>query len=191
MEPVSLTVFAVGVAQAVLADIIKDSLPGRRRARSKQVKAEAAGIVRSVAPDLARADLEFVVQRVVSEMRYIANAHPDLEWGHSGVKVLPGPPQSVAQQVGLAQDNVAERLERLRRIVAARRNEIEIRAVPNQSGLSTASVSPSPSPQADVDMPVRKVELARDGAYWKERLGELEATVRARQQEVPEENSRD
>ncbi len=188
MEPVSLTVFAVGVAQAVLAGVIKDSLTGERRARSRQVKAEAAGIVRNVAPDLSRADLEFVVQRVVSEMHYIVNAHPDLEWDHAGVKVLPGPPQTIAKQVGLAQDDVAQRLERLRRIVAARRNEIEVPPAPVKPGLLVASAPPRPPvDKAEVDIPVRKVELAQSGAYWKGRLDELETSVRARQQEVREE----
>ncbi|HEX6527663.1 MAG TPA: hypothetical protein VF070_47750 [Streptosporangiaceae bacterium] len=185
MEPVSLTVFAVGVAQSVLAGVIKDSLTGERRARNKQVKDQAAGIVRNVAPDLSRADLEFVVQRVVSEMHYIVNAHPDLEWSHSGVKVLPGAKQTIAEQVGLAQDDVAQRLERLRRIVAARRNEIEVPSALAKPGPPIASaLSRPPAGGAEVDVPVRKVELARDGAYWRGRLDELEASVRARQHEV-------
>lgn len=191
MEPVSLTVFAVGVAQAVLAGVIKDSLTGERRARSKQVKAEAEGLVHNVAPDLSRTDLEFVVQRVVSEMHYIVNAHPDLEWSHSGVKVLPGPPQTIAKQVGLAQDDVAQRLERLRRIVAARRNEIEVPPEPVKPSPPVVSVGSVPTGppvgKAEVDIPVRKVELARDGVYWKGRLDELEASVRTRRQEAREE----
>jgi hypothetical protein len=100
MEPVSLTVFAVGVAQAVVAGVIKDSLTGERRARSRKMKAQAAGIVRNVAPDLSRSDLEFVVERVVSEMHHIVDAHPDLQWSHSGVKVLPAPPQAWSDCVG-------------------------------------------------------------------------------------------
>jgi hypothetical protein len=184
MDPI--TVFVLTVAGQVLSGVLKDSLTGERSARNKRVKNEAAAIVRSHASDLSRDDLDYVVSRVLSEIRYLANEHPDLEWTRSGVTVVPEVPRGVMDNAGLAREDVRERLGRLERIVAVRRNEIEMAAVPSKLAGSTDSEAPSrrqeplaPSREPS-DIPVKRVTPVRDSEYWKQRLEDLEAGVRAR-----------
>jgi hypothetical protein len=180
------TLWVLNVAGQVLAGVLKDSLTGERQARNRQVRSQATAIVKSHASDLPQDDLDYVVSRVLSEIRYLANEHPDLEWTRSGITVLPEVPRSVIDHAGLAREDVRVRLGRLERVVAVRRNEIEVATVPvkpagstDPEALSRRKEPPAPSYEP-ADIPVKRVTPVRDNEYWKRRLEDLEATTQAR-----------
>jgi hypothetical protein len=180
------TAFAVKIAGQVLASVLTDSLTGQRRVRTAQLKAQAASTVVKHSYNLSQDDLDYVVARVLSEVRYLANQHPDIELTRSGVTVVPEVPQSVTDHAGLAREDVRVRLERLGRIVAIRRNELEIASAPPKSGNPTdpeaisRDQKPPAQPPDPSDIPVKRVAAVRDSEYWRQRLEDLEAGVRAR-----------
>jgi hypothetical protein len=181
-----ITAFVVSVAGQVLGSVLTDSLTGQRRVRNRQLRGEAASVVARHSSNLSRDDLDYIVVRVLSEIRYLANQHPDIELTRSGVTVLPEVPRSVTDHAGLAREDVRVRLDRLGRIVAIRRNELEVAPMPSKSesptdpeAISGDQEPPAPPPDPS-DIPVKKVTTARDSEYWRQRLDDLEAGIRAR-----------
>jgi hypothetical protein len=167
MDP--LTLFVLTVAEQVLSGVLVNVLSGRRSAKKRQVEEEAATIVRKAAPELSRKDLDLVVHRVLTEVRYLTNEHPDLEWNWSGVSVLPEVPSKRKPEPAAVKETVQERLDRLHRIVSLRRKEIDL----------SAPLEPSVPAQVSVE----RVSIARDPSYWTKRLAELQQTVQSRQQD--------
>jgi hypothetical protein len=187
-----ITAFAVKVAGDVLAGVLTDSLTGQRRVRHRQLRGDAVSIVEKHSSNLSQDDLDLVVARVLSEVRYLANQHPDIALTRSGVVVLPEVPEGVTDRAGLAREDVRVRLDRLARIVAVRRNELEVTPVPSKSEKPSDPEPPArdqepPAPPPDPsDIPVMRVRATRDSEYWKQRLGDLEAGVRARHEGLSE-----
>jgi hypothetical protein len=185
MDP--LTTFVLAVAQQVLAGVLTNVFSGARIARRKQVESNAETIVKRHAPDLSRQDLDVVVHRVLAEIRYLTNEHPDLEWHRAGVVVLPEVPQSAQARPEVVRETVKERLARLERIVAIRRSEIELPKA-ESSPEEPEVIRPNPdieSPDlvAASQIQMRRVPIGRDPGYWKKRLEDLERSIRTKRQE--------
>jgi hypothetical protein len=187
-----ITAFAVKVAGDVLAGVLTDSFSGQRGFRNRQLRRDAVSRVEKHSSKLSQDDLDYVVTRVLSEVRYLADQHPDIKLTRSGVTVLPEVPRSVTDHAGLAREDVRARLDRLGRIVAIRRSELEVAPVPANPESPTdpeplsRDQEPLPPPPDPSDIPVKRVTTERDSEYWKHKLGDLEAGVRARHEGLNE-----
>src|SRR4051812_3140960 len=85
--------FALGAAQQILASVLTNALAGRYAARKREIQREAMQRVEAQ-PGLSRADMDVLTARIVSEVRYLVNEHPDLEWRMNAVRVVPPVPSA-------------------------------------------------------------------------------------------------
>lgn len=177
--------FALGAAQQILATVLTNALAGRYAARKREIQREAMQRVEAQ-PGLSRADMDVLTARIVSEVRYLVNEHPDLEWRMNAVRVVPPVPSATPAQPNATNALLRERLERLNRIAKARwehvRDESESPTPPALSPKPAALERPTiaDSPTGAQIVAIRDYGVDPT-SYWQQRLEGMRANVQADQ----------
>lgn len=167
--------FAIPIAQQVIAQFISEFVSGRRRAASRrEMQTMLDRLIAARYERLSPVQAEAVNRYALSEIRHLAEDHPDLEWRLNRLR-----PRAVPEQPSSSPDVnrlIAAQLRELRELVRTRRLALGLPTAPDSPG-SDSGGFPGPDaagfagPDAGSEvLPLDTVEPPSSRDYWQDKV---------------------
>jgi hypothetical protein len=184
--------FVLGIAQSVLADVIRDMIKGKLSTAGRtEIEKDVAHRLLLLARDQHLSDLEEMRREILSEIDIISARDPDLHVAHDGIRLASPPKRPLLRRNSEERANteLMIRLRSLSEVVARRREEI---------GISVKSTAEDPAPgsgpsQAPLQESAFKgwslpAENPARSGRWGRELAELQDRILQRRTQTGDDN---